>query len=38
MTNTPVASNDQKPVKPANPQQNQSNPPKPANKPAEQQK
>ena len=38
MTNTPVASNEQKPGTPTNPQQGQSNPPKPAEKPAEQQK
>lgn len=38
MTNTPVASSDQKPNMPATPQQNQTNPPKPADKPAEQQK
>jgi hypothetical protein len=37
MTNSPgAASGDQKP--PANPQQNQTNPPKPTEKPAEQQK
>jgi hypothetical protein len=38
MTNSPVASNEQKPATPANPQQNQTNPPKPADKPAQQQK
>jgi hypothetical protein len=38
MTDTPVASNDQKPITPVSPQQNQANPPKPADKPAEQQK
>jgi hypothetical protein len=38
MTNTPVSSNEQKPNTPANPQQNQANPPKPADKPSEQQK
>jgi len=39
MTNSPgSASGDQKPNTPANPQQNQANPPKPAEKPAEQQK
>jgi hypothetical protein len=40
MTNVPgSASNDQKPNTPATPQQqNQTNPPKPADKPAEQQK
>lgn len=38
MTNNPVASNEQKPATPANPQQNQTNQPKPAEKPAQQQK
>jgi hypothetical protein len=39
MTNTPgPTSGDQKPNSPANPQQNQANPPKPADKPADQQK
>ncbi len=39
MTNSPVASNDQKSNTPATPQQqNQTNPQKPADKPAEQQK
>jgi hypothetical protein len=38
MTDSPVASNEQKPASPANPQQNQTNQPKPADKPAEQQK
>jgi hypothetical protein len=41
MTNTPVsASEPQKPASPApaNPQQSQGNPPKPADKPSEQQK
>ena len=39
MTNVPgSASGDQKPNTPANPQQNQTNPPKPAQKQAEQQK
>jgi hypothetical protein len=39
MTNAPGStSSDQKPNMPANPQQNQTNPPKPADKPADQQK
>jgi hypothetical protein len=39
MTNTPVASSDQKPnTPPPTPQQNQTNQPKPADKPTEQQK
>lgn len=38
MTNTPVGSNEQKPNTPPNPQQNQTNAPKPADKPSEQQK
>jgi hypothetical protein len=39
MTNVPgSASGDQKPSTPATPQQNQTNAPKPAEKPAEQQK
>jgi hypothetical protein len=39
MTNAPSSgSGDQKPNTPVNPQQNQTNPPKPADKPAEQQK
>jgi hypothetical protein len=39
MTNVPgSASGDQKPNTPANPQQNQTNQPKPADKPGEQQK
>lgn len=41
MTNSPFASNEQKPNTPVNPQQkqqNQTNQPKPAEKPAEQQK
>jgi hypothetical protein len=39
MTNTPGSpSGDQKPNTPGNQQQNQTNPPKPAEKPAEQQK
>jgi hypothetical protein len=39
MTNAPApGSGDQKPNAPVNPQQNQTNPPKPAEKPAQQQK
>jgi hypothetical protein len=39
MTDSPVASNEPKPVTPATPQQqSQTNPSKPADKPAEQQK
>jgi hypothetical protein len=43
MTDTPIvapvsASGDNKPSTPATPQQNQANPPKPADKPSEQQK
>jgi hypothetical protein len=39
MTNTPnTVSGDQKPATPANPQQQTQNPPKPADKPSEQQK
>jgi hypothetical protein len=39
MTDTPKSpSGDQKPNTPGNQQQNQTNPPKPADKPAEQQK
>ena len=40
MTNIPVSAsdNEQKPATPATPQQTQNNPPKPADKPSEQQK